>query len=177
MIETERLIIRRWTDADRAPFAAMSADPEVMATLGPLMTREQSDAMIDRLIDLQERDGHCFWAVERKSDSRFLGWNGLIIGSRPIAGELEVGWRLARDAWGAGYATEAARAAIDWGFANRPVPRIVAITAAVNTRSQAVMQRLGMVRQLDLDFDHPQVDDGDPLQPHVTYYLERPKGA
>ena len=66
---------------------------------------------------------------------------------------------------------------LDWGFANRPVPRIVAITAAINRRSQAVMQRLGMVRQLDLDFDHPQVPDGDPLQPHVTYYLERPKGA
>lgn len=177
MIETERLVIRPWTDADRAPFAAMSADPAVMATLGPLMTREQSDALIDRLIDRQARDGHCFWAVERKADAAFLGWNGLIIGSRPIAGELEIGWRLARAAWGAGYATEAARAVLDWGFANRPVPRIVAITAAINTRSQAVMRRLGMVRQLDLDFDHPQVPDGDPLQPHVTYYLDRPKAA
>lgn len=177
MIETERLIIRPWTDADRAPFAAMSADAAVMATLGPLLSRPESDAMIDRLIELQARDGHCFWAVERKADGAFLGWNGLIIGSRPIAGELEIGWRLARAAWGAGYATEAARAVLAWGFANRPVPRIVAITAAINTRSQAVMRRLGMVRQLDLDFDHPQVPDGDPLQPHVTYYFDRPKAA
>ena len=177
MIETDRLIIRTWTDADREPFAAMSADPQVMATLGPPMSRAESDALIDRLIALQARDGHCFWAVERKSDGAFIGWNGLIIGSRPIAGELEIGWRLARGAWGAGYATEAARAALDWGFANRPVPRIVAITAAINTRSQAVMRRLGMARQLDLDFDHPQVPDGDPLQPHVTYYLDRSKAA
>ena len=175
MIATERLLIRPWTDADREPFAAMSADPEVMATLGPLMTRAESDALVDRLIELQARDGHCFWAVERKADGAFLGWNGLIIGSKPIAGELEIGWRLARAAWGAGYATEAARAVLDWGFAHRPVPRIVAITAVLNTRSQAVMQRLGMVRQPDLDFAHPQVPDGDPLQPHVTYYLERPE--
>lgn len=173
MIETERLIIRPWTDADRAPFAAMSADPEVMTTLGPLMTREQSDALIDRLIDQQARDGHCFWAVERKSDRRFIGWTGLIIGSPPIAGELEVGWRLARKAWGAGYATEAARAAIDWGFANRPVPRIVAITAVVNARSRAVMERLGMSYRPELDFDHPRVPEDDRLRRHVTYILER----
>ena len=176
MIETERLIVRAWTDADRAPFAAMSADAEVMATLGPLLSRDESDALIDRLMAMQDRDGHCFWAVERQADGAFLGWNGLIPGTvEPIVGELEIGWRLARAAWGAGYATEAARAALDWGFANRPVARIVAITAAINMRSQAVMRRLGMARQADMDFDHPKVAVDDPLCPHITHVITRPE--
>lgn len=176
MIETERLLVRAWREADREPFAAMSRDPEVMATLGPLLSRAESDALIDRLIAMQASDGHCFWAVERKSDGAFVGWTGLILGTvGPIAGELEIGWRLARSAWGAGYATEAARAALEWGFAHRPVQRIVAITATVNGRSQAVMARLGMVRRPELDFDHPRVPEGDRLRPHVTYHIDRPE--
>lgn len=176
MIDTDRLRLRAWTDADRAPFAAMSRDPEVMATLGPLLTRAESDALIDRLVAMQARDGHCFWALERKADGAFLGWTGVIVASvAPIAGELEIGWRLARDAWGAGYASEAARGALDWAFANRPVPRVVAITARINDRSQAVMRRLGMTRLVDLDFDHPKVADGDALKPHVTFAIDRPE--
>jgi len=176
MIETERLILRDWRDDDREPFAEMSRDPEVMATLGPAMTRAESDALVDRLMAMQTRDGFCFWALERKSDRAFLGFTGLKVGDvAPIEGELEVGWRVVRGAWGGGYATEAARGAVAWGFANRPAPRIVAITAVVNRRSQAVMERLGMIRRPELDFDHPKVPPGDRLRPHVTYTLDRPE--
>lgn len=176
MIETDRLILREWRDADREPFAAMSRDPEVMATLGPLMTRAESDALIGRLIAMQAQHGHCFWALERKADGAFLGFAGLKIGDvGPIIGEIEIGWRLARHAWGHGYVTEAARAAAAWGFANRPVLRIVAITSVGNSRSQAVMHRLDMVRRPDMDFDHPKVPEGDSLRPHVTFTLDRPE--
>ncbi len=176
MIETERLIVRPWRDVDRGPFAEMSCDPAVMATLGPLLTRSESDALVDRLVAMQAQDGHCFWAVERKSDGVFLGWTGVIRATVvPIAGEVEIGWRLARPAWGAGYASEAARGALDWAFANLPAPRVVAITARINRRSQAVMRRIGMAALPDLVFDHPKVADGDPLKPHVTFAIDRPE--
>lgn len=176
MIETERLLVRVWQDSDRAPFAAMGRDPQVMATLGPLMTRAESDALIDRLVSMQAQDGHCFWAVERKSDGAFLGWTGVIRATvAPIAGEVEIGWRLAQHAWGTGYASEAARGALDWAFANLPAPRVVAITAQINLRSQAVMQRIGMAPVPELVFNHPKVADGDPLRPHITYAIDRPE--
>lgn len=174
MIETDRLILRPWEDRDGAPFAAMGADPQVMATLGPLLSRAESDAMVDRLMAMQARDGHCFWAIERRADGAFLGFAGPKVGDvGPIVGDMELGWRLARDAWGHGYATEAAGAAADWCTVNRPGRRVVAITAVVNERSRAVMARLGMTYRPELDFDHPKVPEGDRLRRHVTYLLER----
>jgi RimJ/RimL family protein N-acetyltransferase len=174
MIATDRLILRPWEERDRAPFAAMGADPEVMATLGPLLSQAESDALVDRLIAMQARDGHCLWAVERRADGAFLGFAGPKVGDvGPIVGDMELGWRLARHAWGAGYATEAAGAAADWCRAHRPAHRIVAITAAVNARSRAVMERLGMIHRPELDFDHPKVPADSPLHRHVTYVLER----
>jgi len=177
VIETERLFVRPWQDGDREPFAAIGRDPQVMATLGPLMTRAQSDAAVDRMMRLQARDGCCFWAVERREDRAFLGLCGVKVEAAAphLEGEIEIGWRLRRDAWGQGYAREAAAASLAWGFANLPHPRIIAITTPGNVRSWGLMERLGMTRLPDGDFDHPGVPDGDPLKPHITYAINRPE--
>jgi RimJ/RimL family protein N-acetyltransferase len=178
MIETERLHLRAWRDDDREPFAAMGRDPEVMATLGPLLSRAESDAGVERMHRHQAKHGFCFWAIERRADGAFLGFCGLK--TEPAAaphleGEIEIGWRLRRDAWGQGFAREAAQAALGWGFARLPHPRIVAITTPGNVRSWGLMERLGMYRLADGDFEHPALPAGDPLRPHVTYAINRPR--
>jgi RimJ/RimL family protein N-acetyltransferase len=174
VIETSRLKLREWRSADIDPFAVMCADPRVMATLGALMTHDDSAALIDRMISLQARDGHCFWAVAARDTDELIGWCGLIRGSAPtIAGKLEIGWRLAHRHWGHGYAREAAQAALDWGFVNRADDSIWAITTPGNVRSWGLMERLGMIRNHALDFDHPNVPDGSPLKRHVTYCITR----
>ncbi|MFM5885304.1 MAG: GNAT family N-acetyltransferase [Novosphingobium sp.] len=173
MIETARLVLRSWRDDDLEPFAAMSADPKVMATLGPLMTRDETAALIARLRGLEARDGHTFWAVEHRADQRMIGFCGAIRGTAgPVDGKAEIGWRLARDCWGLGLASEAARAVVDWAFANLDDRTVWAITSVDNLRSRAVMDRLGMVYRPEFDFDHPNVPEGDPLCAHVTYSLE-----
>ncbi len=174
MIETERLILRDWRDDDLDPFAAMCADPRVMATLGPVMTRDQTQMLIDEVKSIAAAHGYTFWALERRSDAQFLGWCGLIEGDAgPIKGKAEIGWRLAHDAWGQGYAREAAEATLGWGFANLTDDRIWAITARSNTRSWGLMERLGMTQHAELDFDHPNVADDSPLKRHVVYSIGR----
>lgn len=170
MIETARLIIRPWQDDDRAPFAAMGADADVMQHLGPIMDRAGSDAIVDRLIALQAVLGHTFWAVERRDTGAFIGFCGLKmapLGIAGLSGFPEIGWRLARHAWGHGFASEAAQASLDWGWSQGFV-RIIAMMVPANTRSQAVMQRIGMQRRPDLDFDHPLLAPGNPLRPHIA---------
>lgn len=176
MIETDRLLLRAWEERDRAPFAALGQDPEVMATLGPLLSRSESDAMIDRLRGLQEELGHTFWAMERRADGATIGFCGLVRGrlGTPIEGEPEIGWRLARPAWGQGYAREAAEASLAWAWANLPDQSVAAITATINGRSWGLMRRLGMTRDPAGDFDHPLVPEGSPLRAHVTYRIARP---
>ncbi len=174
-LETDRLILRDWRDEDLSPFAEMSADPVVMATLGPLMSREETSALINRLHVLSEENGHTFWALERREDNRLIGWCGIIRGSvDPIAYLPEVGWRLASDMWGQGYAREAAAASLDWAFANLPDDRVWAVTSKGNSRSWGLMERLGMSRHPEMDFDHPHVADGSPLKPHITYSIAKP---
>lgn len=174
-IETERLILREWREADAAPFHAMSEDPKVMATLGPPMSRAESNALIARLQKRQIDHGHTFWALERKQDNVFVGYCGIVIAldELPIAGKLEAGWRLAHSAWGLGYAREAAQASLDWGFQTLGADEIWAITSVNNTRSWGLMERLGMERQDDMDFDHPNVPEGSPLKRHITYRIKR----
>lgn len=173
-IETERLVLRSWREEDIAPFHAICGDPEVMATLGPVMDRAETAALINRVAAIEAEHGHTFWALERRADSRLVGWCGVIRGSHdPILDKPEIGWRLARDTWGQGYITEAARATLDWLFANRPDDAAWAITSQGNRRSRAVMERLGMTYRPELDFDHPKIAPGDPLQRHVTYELGR----
>lgn len=173
MIETERLILRGWRDADREPFHAMSQDDRVMATLGPLLWRDESDALIDRMEAMLDTHGYAFWAVERRTDGAFLGFCGLKPGAEdtPIEGEIEIGWRLAHEYWGQGYARDAAQASLDWGFAHLDVPSIVAITTPENVRSWGLMERLGMVRMPEGDFEHPRAIER--LRSHITYRIAR----
>ena len=178
IVETERLILRTWCDDDLVPFHAMCSDERIMATLGPLMDRTETAALIEKLRWHQVTNGHCFWALESCSGGRFLGFCGLIRANvGPTAGKLEVGWRIVHNAWGQGYAREAASSSLDWGFANLQDDDIWAITTPGNTRSWGLMERLGMQRQQDLDFDHPNVPDDSPLKRHITYCIRRPAVA
>ena len=178
MIETARLVMRSWRDEDIAPFQQICSDPDVMATLGPPLDRDETAALIGRVRAIEAEHGHTFWALERKEDARLIGWCGVIRGSAgPVAGKAELGWRLARDAWGAGYASEAARGAADWALAHLPDDALWAITWEGNVRSRAVMERLGMAYRAGLDFDHPKLAAGDPLRRHVTYSMARTKAA
>lgn len=164
MIETERLILRRWRDSDRPAFAAICADQEVMQWLGGVLTREQADERIDRVEATFERVGFGRFLIERKSDATFLGWCGVMPcheSVTPIAGQPEMGWRLIRAAWGEGFATEAARAALDDAFQRLGMSEVLAYTGPANLRSQAVMKRLGMTREPQRDFEHPNITEGD----------------
>lgn len=177
MIETERLILRPWREADRPWWRAMMADPEVGHWLGGMLTPEASDAAFDRAKAAIESDGFGMWATERKGDGAVVGSVGVrgVIGAdHPMAGSTELGWRLARNAWGAGYASEGAAAALAWGFANLDLAEIVAFTADANARSAAVMRRIGMTRAAERDFDHPALAEGHLLRRHVVYVAERP---
>jgi RimJ/RimL family protein N-acetyltransferase len=155
----------------------MNADPEVMAHLDGPVDRVASDAMIDRIVAGQEEQGHCLWAVESKSDGAFIGFCGLRRGGHagtPVPDELEIGWRLARAAWGKGFAREAAEASLAWGWNNTPDPRITAWTVPANVRSWGLMERLGMARRPELDFEHPAFRPGHPLRDHIVYTIDRP---
>ena len=172
-ISTERLIMRGWQESDLAPWAAMNADPEVRRHVGPLLTFEQAAAWVLNYQDDLDRYGFGFWALEVRVSGEFIGFTGLGIvdGEMPVTG-IEIGWRLARPAWGRGYATEAALAATDYGFGVMRLPEIVAVTMARNLRSQAVMRRIGMTREPAEDFDDPDVEEG-PLRRYVVYRKRR----
>lgn len=174
-IETGRLILRPFRDADREAFAALNADPRVGDWLGGPFDRAESDAAIDRVNAHIAEHGFGFWAVERQSDQRLIGMLGLkhMAPELPPAPAIEVGWRLAPDAWGQGFASEAAAAALDWGFAHLPADEIIAITAVGNFRSRAVMQRIGMVEHPERGFDHPNLAEDHPLRRHVLYATAR----
>ncbi|MFH8405758.1 GNAT family N-acetyltransferase [Streptomyces sp. NPDC018019] len=170
-LRTDRLLLRRWQDSDLAPWAAMNADPEVREHLGDLLTREQSDASVERFRAEFDRRGYGWWAVEVRATGEFIGFAGLdrVDDGMPFTG-VEIGWRLARPAWGRGYATEAARAALAFGFDTLALPEILAVTTAANVRSQAVMRRIGMTRNPADDFDDPTAPEG-PLRPSVLYRI------
>jgi RimJ/RimL family protein N-acetyltransferase len=173
-LETERLILRSWRDSDVSAFHAISSDPEVMATLGPVMTLPEVAALIERMQKIEAEHGHCMWAMVLREDARLIGWCGAIVGSvGPIDGKREIGWRMARDCWGKGFATEAARATVNWLFANRADDSLWAITSTGNHPSRAVMSRLGMSYRPDLDFDHPRISVDSPLLHHVSFELQR----
>lgn len=179
MIETERLILRGWKESDVAAFHAMCNDPEVMEFLGPLMTLDEAKAARERTNGHLAEHGFCFWALERREDGAFLGFCGVKLGPEktPIEGEIEIGWRLARRWWQHGYAREAAQASLDWVWANLDVDSVAAITTVSNARSWRLMERLGMARAPEDDFDHPDVPPGSALVPHITYRILRPPAA
>jgi RimJ/RimL family protein N-acetyltransferase len=172
-ISTERLIMRSWRESDLPSWAAMNADPEVRRYVGPLLTPGQAEAWVLNFQDDLDRRGFGFWALEVRASGDFIGFTGLDIVEEemPVTG-VEIGWRLARSAWGHGYATEAARAALEYGFGILTLPEIVAITMAANLRSQAVMERIGMTRDPAEDFDDPDVEEPS-LRRHVVYRIRR----
>ncbi len=174
-IRTDRLVLRRWRDEDLAPFAALNADPAVMEFLPGVLTRDQSDAMVRRLKDHMTAHGFGFWALEVLGGPSFIGLAGLAVVTfdAPFAPAVEVGWRLARDQWGSGYATEAARAALDYAFERLSLDEVAAFTVPTNVRSRAVMERLHMTHDPRDDFDHPGLSEGDSLRRHVLYRKAR----
>jgi len=173
--ETERLTLRAWREEDRAPFAAMNADPAVMEFFPALLTTAESDDLVARFaLELTER-GFCPWAVEERASGAFIGFVGLhqVSADLAFAPAVEVGWRLARPFWGQGYATEAAAAAITFGFEGLDLDEIVAMTTVANLRSRRVMDHLGMTRDPNGDFEHPRIPVGHPVRPHLLYRLAR----
>ena len=176
MIQTERLILRGWRESDVEPFRAMCNDAEVMEFLGPYLSRADAEGAMERQNGTLAQLGYCFWAVERREDGAFMGFCGVKPGpaETPIEGEIEIGWRLARPYWGKGYAKEAARASLDWVWANLDADSVSAITVLGNTRSWGLMERLGMARAEGDDFDHPNVPIGNPIRRHITSRIARP---
>ena len=175
MIRTDRLLLRRWRDADRDPFAALNADPAVMEHMQGLMPRERSDDFVDRIEAHWEEHGWGLWAVEVAGVAPFVGYVGLWPADYLAPGVVEVGWRLAREHWGHGYATEAAGEALRVGFSDVGLPEIVSFTVPQNVRSRRVMERIGLMRDPSRDFDHPRVDPVvyPQLVRHVFYRLRR----
>jgi RimJ/RimL family protein N-acetyltransferase len=173
-IQTDRLLMRRWQDADRGPFAALNGDPATMKFFPATMDRAASDALVDRIEARFEQQGYGLWALEVTETGEFIGFTGLNPlpdGVPGAGGGMEVGWRLAKHAWHHGYATEAARAALRVAFDGAGLPDVWSMTAKLNEPSQAVMRRIGLTEVAR--FDHPRIPLGDPLRAHVSYRLAR----
>ncbi len=173
-LRTERLRLRQWREGDLEPFALMNADPEVMRHFPAVLSRDESDAIVDRVRAMFAAEGFGLWAVEVDGGAPFIGFVGL---SRPrfeahFTPAVEIGWRLARAHWGQGYATEAAAAALAFGFERVGLDEIVSMAVVANGRSTGVMRRIGMQHDPADDFDHPGLS-GSPLERHVLYRLQR----
>ena len=170
-LSTDRLLMRRWLESDREPFAALNGDSETMRFFPEPMNRAASDALVDRIESGFEEHGYGLWALEIAETGEFIGFTGLgpMPDGTPGAGGLEVGWRLAKHAWHQGYATEAARAALGVAFNGVGLTEIWSMTSELNEASMAVMRRLGM-RDVGR-FEHPRIPEGHVLRPHVAYYL------
>ena len=173
-LETPRLLLRQWREADREPYAALNADPAVMEFFPGLQSRAESDRSIDAWRGQLEARGWSNWAVEERGGGAFIGFIGLSVPVRqlPFTPCVEIGWRLARAHWGRGYASEGARAALAFGFERLALDEIVSFTALLNTRSRAVMERIGM-RDANEDFEHPALPPGHRLRPHCLYRMSR----
>jgi len=178
-LRTERLLLRRWCRSDREPFAAINADPAVMELYPATLSRARSDALIERFEACFVERGYGLWAVEIVGERPLAGYVGLfpVEIDAPFAPAVELGWRLARDCWGRGIAAEAARASIRFAFERLSLAALVAYTAAVNTRSRQLMERLGMTHDPREDFAHPGLPAAHSLAPHVLYRLQACAGA
>jgi RimJ/RimL family protein N-acetyltransferase len=174
-LHTPRLLMRRWRTEDRAPFAALNADPVVMEHFPSPLTAAESDALVDLIEAGLDERGWGLWAVEVQDSHAFIGFVGLNPATfdAPFTPAVEVGWRLAREQWGQGFATEGARAAVEFAFVDLELDEIVSFTTHGNTRSRRVMERVGMRRDPTDDFDNPNVPEGNPYRPHVLYRLDR----
>ena len=167
MIRTEHLVLRRWTDADRPAFFDLNSDPVVMATIGPVMDRAQSDGLMDRIEAGFDVRGFGLWCVEL--DGTSIGFTGLTVPW--FRDGVEIGWRIRSAWWGHGYAPEAARAVLAVAFDDVGLDELISFTVATNHRSRRVMEKIGMTRDAAGDFDHPSAPEGSPLCAHVLYRL------
>jgi RimJ/RimL family protein N-acetyltransferase len=176
-ISTRRLLLRPWRLADLPAFAALNADPRVMEHLPKVLDRSESDALVDRFHAHIKQHGFGRWAIEIPGVADFVGFVGLSVPTfeAPFMPCVEIGWRLAHADWGKGYATEAAQAALGFGFQHLNLPEIVSFTVPANERSWRVMERIGMTRSPAEDFDHPLLPEGDRLRRHVLYRISRPQ--
>lgn len=175
MLETKRLVLRQWENEDYPHFARTCADPEVMKYFPQTLNQSESDQLADRIRSDIAKNGWGFWAVELKATGQFIGFVGLNLqdgeSGIPRAPLLEIGWRIGRQHWHKGYATEAAEQALRYAFYVLGVDEVYSFTANINTPSQMVMKRLGMLNTR-LDFNHPKVEEGHPLQIHCLYRIE-----
>ncbi len=171
LIETSRLILRRWQSCDVEPFVSLNADARVMEYFPAPLSRAETEAMIETLEERIERDGFGFWAAELKEPRAFIGFIGLNVPAYPLPFSpcVEIGWRLAFDYWGKGYAKEGASAALVFGFQTLRLDEIVSFTTVNNLRSRRVMEGIGMTYDEQGDFDHPKLHDQHPLRRHVLY--------
>jgi RimJ/RimL family protein N-acetyltransferase len=174
-LATSRLRLRAWRESDLAPFAALNGDPTVMEHFPSTLSREESDAFAARIGEHFARHGFGLWAIEAPGVAEFLGFVGLSIPrfDAPFTPCVEVGWRLAREHWGHGYAPEAALAALRFGFERLGLEEIVSFTVPANVKSRRVMEKIGMHRDPADDFDHPALAAGHPLRRHVLYRVAR----
>jgi 3-dehydroquinate dehydratase/shikimate dehydrogenase len=172
-VTTERLLLRQWREDDLAPFAKLNADPRVMEYFPKLQTREESDASVKRFSDHIQQYGWGLWAASLLETDEFIGFIGLqpVPFQAAFTPAVEIGWRLAFEHWGKGYATEGAKAALQYGFEKLHLQDIVSFTATGNMRSRAVMERIGMHHESNNDFDHPKLPAGHPLRRHVFYRI------
>jgi len=173
-LQTQRLLLRQWKDEDLGAFAELNCDPIVMEYFPGLSNRAESDSLARRLRTKIENNGWGFWAVEMPGVSKFIGFVGLNKPDYPLPCSpcVEIGWRLASQYWGQGYATEAAQSALRVGFTDLDFTEIVSFTSVLNLRSIKVMERLNMQASQEY-FDHPSVPQGSPLQKHCLYKLSR----
>ena len=169
------LLLRHWGEDDLAPFAALNADPRVMEFFPKRLTREESDVRVERIRRHWEEHGFGLWAVEAPGVAPFIGFVGLSVPSfeAPFTPCVEIGWRIAADHWGKGYAREAARAVLDDGFKRVNLGEVVSFTVPANLRSRRVMERLGMTHSPAEDFDHPLLPEGHSLRRHSLYRIRR----
>jgi RimJ/RimL family protein N-acetyltransferase len=175
-LRTARLLLRQWRDSDLEPFAALNADPEVMRHFPSVLTRAESDALALGARALISSRGWGLWAVEVVEGARFIGFVGL---AQPrfdahFTPAVDIGWRLAREHWGSGYATEGARAVVATAFDELGLDELVSFTTVANAASRRVMERLEMTHDPADDFEHPLLAPGHPQRPHVLYRLRRP---
>jgi RimJ/RimL family protein N-acetyltransferase len=166
-LHTERLVLRRWRDDDRDAFCALNSDPDVMATIGPVMDRTHADAFLDRIETGFDERGFGLWCVDLGGES--IGFTGLSVPW--FRDGVEIGWRIRSAFWGHGYAPEAARAVLRVAFEELDLDEVISFTAVTNHRSQRVMEKIGLTRDTAGDFDHPSVPEGNPLRRHVLYRI------
>lgn len=178
-LRTERLVLRQWRDDDRDLWASMCADPEVMRHFPAPLSRAEADDFVDRHAARIDERGWGLWAAEVAGGPPFIGMIGLLAVGFEVPGRpdgcVEVGWRLAAEHWGRGYAPEGARAALAFAFGELGLDEVVSFTAVGNANSRRVMEKLGLV--LEQEFDHPRLAPGHPLERHVLYRIGRPDPA